>query len=53
MLDAEQKAVLDLRDEGEIAYDVMRRIQRDSDLETLLLQMNEPVGESVSDIPAT
>ncbi|HEX7981674.1 MAG TPA: Na+/H+ antiporter [Gemmatimonadaceae bacterium] len=52
MLDAEQNAVVELRDDGAIAYDVMRRIQRDLDLETLLLQTSEPVGESVNDIPS-
>jgi Na+/H+ antiporter len=50
MLDAEQDAVVGLRDDGAIDYDVMRRIQRDLDLETLLLQTSEPVGDSVSDI---
>ena len=51
MLDAEQKTVVELRDDGVIANDVMRRIQRDLDLETLLLQTSEPVGESISDLP--
>jgi CPA1 family monovalent cation:H+ antiporter len=53
MLDAEQDAVVALRDDGVIAGDVMRRIQRDLDLETLLLQTSEPVGDSVSDIPSS
>jgi Na+/H+ antiporter len=52
MLDAEQNAVLALRDDGVIADDVMRRIQRDLDLEALLLRTSEPVGESVNDIPS-
>ncbi len=34
MLDAEEEAILALRDRGVIADDVMRRIQRDLDLET-------------------
>jgi CPA1 family monovalent cation:H+ antiporter len=52
MLRAEQKTVLDLRDRGVIADDVMRRIQRDLDLESLLLETSEPVSESVSDVPS-
>jgi Na+/H+ antiporter len=50
MLNAEQKAVLDLRDRGVIADDVMRRIERDLDLETLLLETSEPVIETVSEV---
>jgi Na+/H+ antiporter len=50
MLDAEQQAVLDLRDNGVIGDDVMRRIQRDLDLETMLLETNEPVIEPVSEV---
>jgi hypothetical protein len=51
MLDAEQNTVVELHDDGLIADGVMRRIQRDLDLETLLLQTSEPVGESISDLP--
>ncbi len=52
MVDAEQKAVTDLRDRGVIGDDVMRRIQRDLDLETMLLETSEPVIETVSEVPA-
>lgn len=52
MLVAEQDVVLALRDNGVIADDVMRRIQRDLDLETMLLATSEPVSETVSDIPS-
>ena len=50
MLDAEQAAVLDLRDRGVIDDDVMRRIQRDLDLETMLLETSEPVTETPSEV---
>jgi CPA1 family monovalent cation:H+ antiporter len=52
MLEAEQNAVIDLRDRGVIGDDVMRRIQRDLDLETMLLETSEPVIETVSEVPA-
>lgn len=52
MLNAEQQAILDLRDRGVIADDVMRRIQRDLDLETMLLETSEPVIETVSEVPS-
>jgi Na+/H+ antiporter len=52
MLDAEQKAVTSLRDRGVIGDDVMRRIQRDLDLETMLLETSEPVIETVSEVPS-
>lgn len=42
MLRAEQKTVLELRDRGVIGDGVMRRIQRDLDLETMLLKTGEP-----------
>jgi hypothetical protein len=35
-----------------IADEVMRRIQRDLDLETMLLETSEPVSETVSDVPS-
>jgi hypothetical protein len=38
MLDAERRAVVELRDRGVIGDDVLRRIQRDLDLETMLLE---------------
>ncbi|HEX3533352.1 MAG TPA: Na+/H+ antiporter [Gemmatimonadaceae bacterium] len=46
MLSAEQEAILDLRDRGVIADDVMRNIQRDLDLESMLLETSEPVVET-------
>jgi len=52
MVEAEQKAVTDLRDRGVIGDDVMRRIQRDLDLETMLLETSEPVIETVSEVPS-
>jgi len=52
MLSAEQEAILDLRDRGVIGDDVMRGIQRDFDLETLLLETSEPVIETVSEVPS-
>jgi len=52
MLGAEQNAILDLRDSGVIADDVMRRIQRDLDLETMLLETSEPVIDTVSEVPS-
>jgi CPA1 family monovalent cation:H+ antiporter len=52
MLAAELDTVLTLRDDGVIGDDVMRRIQRDLDLETMLLETSEPVSETVSDVPS-
>jgi len=46
MLRAEQQTILDLRDRGVIADDVMRNIQRDLDLESMLLETSEPVVET-------
>lgn len=53
MLKAEQQAVLDQRDKGVIGDDVMRRILRDLDLETVLLETSEPVIETPSEVPST
>jgi CPA1 family monovalent cation:H+ antiporter len=50
MIDAEQKAVLDLRDRDLIADDVMRRVQRDLDLEAILLETSDPVIDTVSEV---
>jgi monovalent cation/hydrogen antiporter len=50
MLRAEQQAVLDQRDKGVIGDDVMRRILRDLDLETILLETSEPVIETPTDV---
>lgn len=38
MIAAERRAVVDLRDHGAIGDDVMRRVQRDLDLETMMLE---------------
>ena len=46
MIRAERQALLDLRDGDVIGDDVMRRIQRDLDLELILLDSREPVVES-------
>jgi CPA1 family monovalent cation:H+ antiporter len=45
MIRAEQQALLDLRDRGEIGDDVMRNVQRELDLEQVLLDSPEPVVE--------
>jgi Na+/H+ antiporter len=52
MLAAEQESVLDLRDRGVIGDGVMRRIQRDLDFETMLLETSEPVIEPASEVPS-
>jgi CPA1 family monovalent cation:H+ antiporter len=49
MLRAEQNTIVDLRDNGVIGDHVMRGIQRDLDLETMLLETNEPVSETASE----
>jgi CPA1 family monovalent cation:H+ antiporter len=41
MIDAERRAVVGLRDRGEIGDEVLRRVQRDLDLETMLLESEE------------
>jgi CPA1 family monovalent cation:H+ antiporter len=53
MLAVEQDTVLALRDDGVIADDIMRRIQRDLDLETILLDTSEPVSATASDVPSS
>lgn len=53
MIDAEEDAILGLRDRGVIGDDVMRRVQRDLDLETMLLETSEPVIEPVSEVPSS
>ena len=50
MIDAERRALLDLRDRDVIGDDVMRRIQRDLDLELVLLDAREPVVEPTSEV---
>jgi len=52
MLNAEQAALLDLRDRDVIGDDIMRRIQRDLDLEAMLLETGEPVIDTVREVPA-
>jgi len=52
MIRVEQERLLDLRDGGVIDDSVMRRVQRDLDLESLLLGTREPVTESLSEVPA-
>jgi hypothetical protein len=37
MLDAERRAVVELRDRGVIGAEVLRRLERDLDLEAMLL----------------
>lgn len=51
MIAAELKAVFDLRDQGVIDDDVMRRIQRDLDFEWIMLETREPVADSPDDLP--
>jgi len=52
MIQAEQRAVVTLRDQDVIGDDVLRRIQHDLDLESMLLQTREPVVEPVSEVPS-
>ena len=52
MIGAEEDTIRDLRDSGAIADDVMRRIQRDLDLETMLLETKEPVDRADTFGPA-
>lgn len=48
MIKAEEDKIRELRDNGAIADDVMRAIQRDLDLETMLLETSEPVERADS-----
>jgi CPA1 family monovalent cation:H+ antiporter len=41
MISAERQAIVKLRDEGAIGDEVLRRVQRDLDLETMLLESGE------------
>jgi Na+/H+ antiporter len=41
MIDAERRVIVDLRDQGVIGDEVLRRVQRDLDLETMLLESGE------------
>ena len=51
MIRAERQALFDLRDRDVIADDAMRRVLRDLDLETVLLESREPVVEPVTEAP--
>jgi hypothetical protein len=44
MIDAERSAVVELRDRGVIGADVLRQIERDLDLEVMLLREGTPDG---------
>ena len=50
MIAAEQQSLLALRDDGDIGDDIMRRVQRDLDMESLLLDTPEPVVEPASEV---
>ena len=50
MIHAERRSLLDLRDRDIIGDDVMRRVQRDLDLELILLGSREPVVEPTSEV---
>lgn len=52
MIRGEQEAVVALRDQDVIGDDVMRRIQHDLDLESMLLGAPEPVSEPASEVPS-
>ena len=41
MIDAERRAIIELRDQDAIGDEVLRRVQRDLDLETMLLESGE------------
>jgi CPA1 family monovalent cation:H+ antiporter len=51
MIRAERQALLGLRDRDVIGDDVMRRVMRDLDLETILLESRDPVIEPASEMP--
>jgi monovalent cation/hydrogen antiporter len=51
MIRAEQEALVDMRNRDEIPDDVMRRVQRDLDLEALLLDTRQPVVASLKEVP--
>jgi CPA1 family monovalent cation:H+ antiporter len=50
MIDAEQRALIRLRDRGEIGDDVMRRVLRELDLEQELLDSRDPVIEPSAEV---
>jgi hypothetical protein len=51
MIVAERQSLLDLRDRNELGDDVMRRIQRELDLEEMLLEGEQPVVEPPREAP--
>jgi hypothetical protein len=51
MIDAERRSLRSLRDSGDIGGDVMARIERELDLEQLLLDGPQPVVELAGDAP--
>ena len=51
MIATERQSLLDLRDKGELGDDVMRRIQRELDLEEMLLEGEQPVVEPPREAP--
>jgi Na+/H+ antiporter len=51
MIAAERRQLVKLRDEGAIGDDVMRRVQRDLDLEQMLVGASEESLESLEDAP--
>lgn len=53
MIQAEERAVVALRDRDVIGDDVMRRIQHDLDLESMLLEVPEPVVEPASEVASS
>jgi CPA1 family monovalent cation:H+ antiporter len=53
VLDAERAAVVELRDGNVIGDDVMRRILRDLDLETVLLDSRDPVVDAPREVPSS
>jgi CPA1 family monovalent cation:H+ antiporter len=52
MIRAEHRSIIELRDRGTIGDDVMRRIQRDLDFESMMLDTQDPVTEAPSEVPA-
>jgi monovalent cation/hydrogen antiporter len=51
MIKAEHEALIGMRDRDEIPDDVMRRVQRDLDLEAMLLETRQPVVAPITEVP--
>ena len=51
MIQAEQNALVEMRNRDDIPDDVMRRVQRDLDLEALLLETRQPVIAPPTEVP--